>query len=123
MPDMCWGHSGGPDNPCYTLLKPKVPWEKKNPSPESDNPESLRLGVGVGMWDVETETVLASLDVREDYLEEGSSETVGGENWPEAGGKPVGAWQESPADSEGPESHARETEVCPKALGELWKAY
>lgn len=74
---------------------------------------------------METETVLARLDIREDYLEEGSSETVGSENWPEAGGKPAGAWQESPlsADNEGPESHARETEVCPKALGELWKAY
>lgn len=53
-----------------------------------------------------------------------SSERVGSENWAEGGGKPAGAWQESStsADSEGPESHAREAEACPEALGKLRKA-
>lgn len=68
---MCWGHSGGPDNLGRTFLELKVP------SPESDSPESLRLGVGLGVGDVEIET---DLNTREDYLEEGSSETVGSEN-------------------------------------------
>lgn len=56
LPRVCRGRSGGADNPGPTLLELNVPWEKRDPSPESGDPESLRLGARAG----------ASLDVRED---------------------------------------------------------
>lgn len=64
LPAVFWGHSGSPDNPGRAFLELKFPWEKRDPSPESDNPEP-KAGAGSGGCG-NIETGLASLDVRED---------------------------------------------------------